>query len=765
MEKEQTSKSLGKNLLVAFVVLIAWFLLIRVGTSFASKNSFEIIDAEISTKSPYVEISDFNFEKGNIASNVVFHKVGDSVTYKLKMKNTDDTEYIIKSVSDDNKNDHVSYTYGNYVGKKVNAQEEFTFELTEKYALENNDVSNRNQNLSVILTFEIEDQNGNSNETIIPINPDENIPEPVFPITGGDTNAEVYHVTDGDTVVKVSPKTGDNIVLYVAIFVAAIGLLIVAIRKRNVLEVTEKTHKPHGVKRLKILSFFVIVGAALFPTISRALANTSITFTSIISFKDKLVVTYKVNGETFEKVVPYESKIELDDPEVPGYKFARWEDKDGNKFDSETPITNDLELTAIFNPIEYTLAYELNDGIVDPENPTTYTIESADVSLTKPTKNGYKFTGWTGTGLEDKTENVTIAKGSMENREYTANWTANTYTIVFNANTAEGSMENESMTYDVSKTLTANTFTKEDHKFTGWNTKADGSGTSYNDKESVINLATDGEIILYAQWQELAEYTVTFDATSEGTLTQNTKTIREGKKVGELPKPTPKQEDYRFVAWYTDQTFTTKVTEDTVINGDVTFYAKYKYYMSTVFSVTEEVKFNGKDHNIESTDTRFVNSDYIDTGIALFTETNIKKDFEISFEIVSYNPAENAEQATFVASKYEKKSLNYPGFVFRRQNKTDNVEMTARVKASGNGTIHTYDSTTVQKVTIIRKHNKIYHKVNDGNLKEVCNMQDLFDRELTFGTTVTFGATVDENNVSMRHFTGTLKNMIIKLED
>ncbi len=912
MEKEQKSKSLGKNLLVALVVLMAWLLIIRVGTSFASKNSFEVTDAEISTKSPYVEISDFKFEKGKIASNVVFHKVGDSVTYKLKLKNTDESAYTIKSVSDNNKNNHVSYTYANCKGKKVNAKEEFTFELTEKYALENNDVSNRNQNLSVTLTFEIEDENGNANETIIPINTDEeNIPAPVFPITGGDSNEEVYHVADGDTVVKVSPKTGDSIVLYVVIFAAAVGLLIVATRKKNVLEETNDMPKPHGVKRLKILSFFVIVGAALFPTISRALASSTITFTSIISFKDKLIVTYKVNGQTYEKVIPYESKIELDDPEVPGYKFDRWEDKDGNKFDSETPITNDLELTAIFNPIEYTLSYELNDGTVDPENPTTYTIESTDISLTKPTKNGYKFTGWTGTGLEDKTENVTISTGSMEdreytanweeetytitcdldggaveagnietytinseditlnnptregytfagwtgtgldnkadsvtiakgstgnkeykanwtieeytitynlnngtaenettytveteditlnnptregytfagwtgtglddkadsvtitkgsigNKEYTANWTANTYTITFDANTGSGSMENESMTYDVEKTLTENTFTKEDNNFKGWNTKADGSGVSYNDKQSVKNLATDGNITLYAQWQELAEYTVTFDATSEGTLEQNTKVVKEGKKVGELPKPTPKQEDYRFVAWYTDQTFTTKVTEDTVVNGDITFYAKYKYYMSTVFSATSEVKFNGKDNNMESTDARFTSGDYIDTGIALFTETNIKKDFEISFEIVNYNPTENIEQATFVASKYEKKSLNYPGFVFRRQNKTDNVEMTARVKASGNGTTHTYDPTIVQKVTIIRKHNKIYHKVNDGNLKETSNMQELFDRELTFDTTVTFGATVDENNVSMRHFTGTLKNMIIKLED
>jgi hypothetical protein len=70
--------------------LLAWFLIIKAGTAFASKNLFEITDAEVSTKSPYVEISNFNFEKGKVSSNVVFHKLGDSVTYKLRLKNTDE---------------------------------------------------------------------------------------------------------------------------------------------------------------------------------------------------------------------------------------------------------------------------------------------------------------------------------------------------------------------------------------------------------------------------------------------------------------------------------------------------------------------------------------------------------------------------------------------------------------------------------------------------------------------------------------------------
>lgn len=60
-----------------------------------------------------------------------------------------------------------------------------------------------------------------------------------------------------------------------------------------------------------------------------------------------------------------------------------------------------------------------------------------------------------------------------------------------------------SMTYDVAKNLTANGFTRTSYKFKNWNTKSDGSGTSYKDKQSVKNLTTtDGATVnLYAQWE------------------------------------------------------------------------------------------------------------------------------------------------------------------------------------------------------------------------------------------------------------------------
>ncbi len=81
---------------------------------------------------------------------------------------------------------------------------------------------------------------------------------------------------------------------------------------------------------------------------------------------------------------------------------------------------------------------------------------------------------------------------------------ANTYTINFDANNsnAEGTMDDMSLTYDVEQALTPNAFTLEGYYLAEWNTKADGTGESYADEESVINLTSEANasITLYAQW-------------------------------------------------------------------------------------------------------------------------------------------------------------------------------------------------------------------------------------------------------------------------
>ena len=73
-------------------------------------------------------------------------------------------------------------------------------------------------------------------------------------------------------------------------------------------------------------------------------------------------------------------------------------------------------------PQEYTITYDLAGGTLAQPNPTRYTEETESFTLNNPTREGYRFTGWTGTGLAQATVTVTITKGSTGNRSYTATW-------------------------------------------------------------------------------------------------------------------------------------------------------------------------------------------------------------------------------------------------------------------------------------------------------------------------------------------------------
>ena len=72
-------------------------------------------------------------------------------------------------------------------------------------------------------------------------------------------------------------------------------------------------------------------------------------------------------------------------------------------------------------------------------------------------------------------------------------------------------MSNQAFTYGTAQKLTANAFTRTGYTFAGWNTKADGSGTSYDNGESVSNLTTTngGTVTLYAKWTPI-NYPITY---------------------------------------------------------------------------------------------------------------------------------------------------------------------------------------------------------------------------------------------------------------
>ena len=116
-----------------------------------------------------------------------------------------------------------------------------------------------------------------------------------------------------------------------------------------------------------------------------------------------------------------------------GYHFKEWEVISGGvtiKDDKFLMPNDNVEVKAIFEkdapaPTEYTITYDLVGGTAEG-NPDTYTIETRTFTLKNPTKSGYTFTGWSGTGLDGENNmTVTIPTGSTGNRTYTAHWRYN----------------------------------------------------------------------------------------------------------------------------------------------------------------------------------------------------------------------------------------------------------------------------------------------------------------------------------------------------
>lgn len=117
-----------------------------------------------------------------------------------------------------------------------------------------------------------------------------------------------------------------------------------------------------------------------------------------------------------------------------------------------------------------------------------------------PEKTGYTFDGWY---LDEAEAPFSFDTTITSDITLKAKWTQNTYTVTFDANGGEGTMDDQTFTYDEEKALTTNAFTRTGYTFTGWNTAADGTGEAFADKATVKNLTAEpnGAVTLYAQWE------------------------------------------------------------------------------------------------------------------------------------------------------------------------------------------------------------------------------------------------------------------------
>lgn len=151
-------------------------------------------------------------------------------------------------------------------------------------------------------------------------------------------------------------------------------------------------------------------------------------------------------------------------------------------------------------------------------------------------------------------------------------------TVQFNGNATgvEGTMNRQ--VASSATALTSNSFTRPGYAFAGWNTAADGTGTTYTNAASYPFTAST---TLYAQWTPVA-YTVSYNTQGGSTVAGSTYTI--GTSVT-LPAA-PTRTGYTFAGWFTGATGGTALgaTHSPPSTGNITLFAQWTRTLATTGS-------------------------------------------------------------------------------------------------------------------------------------------------------------------------------------
>ena len=218
--------------------------------------------------------------------------------------------------------------------------------------------------------------------------------------------------------------------------------------------------------------------------------------------------------------------------------------------------------------IYYKLNYNLDGGEwVDGYTPKDYYLSGTEFEL--PTeenlnKAGYKFLGWKDKNTDEVVGKIPTSATGIKN--VAAQWTANEYTVTFDANGGTVTPDTMTLTHgDVYGELP--TPTRDGYTFAGWFTDPNG-GAKVKQGDVVTASHT-----LYAHWTAKT-CTVTFNVNG-GTVTPAEQTVTYGSTYGELPTLT--REGYTFAGWFTEKEYGTQVTAVTKVTtvGKHTLYARW----------------------------------------------------------------------------------------------------------------------------------------------------------------------------------------------
>lgn len=229
--------------------------------------------------------------------------------------------------------------------------------------------------------------------------------------------------------------------------------------------------------------------------------------------------------------------------------------------------TNNNGITGSITQQVHTVSYNANGGTGAPASQQKIWGSILTLSSTIPTRDGYEFLYWnTASDGSGRTYNPGDLYGDDADVTLYAIWRERPrYTVTYNANggtnapSSQSKLEGDALTLTSAKPSKTYTVTYNPNggsvsptsktvscRFVSWNTRADGTGTSY---ASGSQYTADANVTLYAIWENVA--------------------------VGTLP--TPSRSSCQFHMWTTTLNGSNQVTSSYIVTQNMTIYAKWKY--------------------------------------------------------------------------------------------------------------------------------------------------------------------------------------------
>lgn len=417
------------------------------------------------------------------------------------------------------------------------------------------------------------------------------------------------------------------------------------------------------------------------------------------------VITYELNGVTNDINNPgtytYLDEVIFNEPTKNGYTFTNWTNEADEVITKipENSVGN-IKVIANWEIIEYTIFYNLSDGINHPTNPTKYNVNDV-VTLEAPLKAGYTFDNWTD---ENDVIIILISKGTTGDITLTANYTIINYSITYVLNGGTNNSSNPA-TYTVIDQITLLDPTYLGYNFLGWTQMFD---TNFN----VIEIGTIGNITISANW-EIIDYTIIYVLDDGINHVNNPSTYTVISEDITLLKAT--KGDLYFGGWYNEAN-----DEVLVISkgstGNIVLTALWlnKFEVTINYGMSSEVLLVSADELLPSFNTpEFTNY----TLTNLYYDPYLTQTFYVNNDLVTKNMTLYAkwESTTDTAVHFAEHLITIFGNetlstdVFKLYNDLDLINLTHTYATQFNGTLEGNNKTLVLDGVLI--------KLNMGTVK------------------------------------------------